>query len=62
MGKRRTTRKRRTAYVYPPPFGEEEDCICPDWWRKTRPRNHTDKCMAAYEQQRQARRVPGESA
>jgi len=38
--------------VYPPPFGREEDCICSDAWRKTRPRNHSDKCVAEYERKR----------
>ena len=37
---------------YPPPFGKEEDCICPDSWRKTRPRNHSQRCQKAYERKR----------
>lgn len=36
------------ARRYPPPFGKDEDCICPDSWRKTRPRNHTDECEHAF--------------
>lgn len=51
-----------TDHVYPPPFGEEEDCICPDSWRRTRPRNHTERCEKAFEAKRSERRAADQCA
>ena len=46
----------KAASAYPPPFGKEEDCICSDAWRRTRPANHCDACVSAFEATRSATR------
>lgn len=45
-----------TEHVYPPPFGKEEDCICPDSWRSTMPANHCEACEQHFERKRRERR------